>query len=169
MASQGGNNMNSRIYAVRIIAAAITIYMPQIESLNGDMVTGRSAISVSVSAEESPVFGAAWFESYALTDRESRTVVLSDVKIMGARFPSLEGENLDRFGDLVRREIEEWEFLITLDDMNAMLEYVDKQNIAVEGMKNDPPIRRRYMSRARLPFSSSLTASRRNRISRIPA
>ncbi len=117
----------------------ITIYMPQIESLNGDMVTGRSAVSISVPPVDSPVFGAVWFESYTLTDRETRTVVLSDVKIMGARFPSMEGENLDRYGDLVRREIEEWEFLITLDDMNAMLEYVDKQNIAVEGMKNDPP------------------------------
>ncbi len=117
----------------------ITIYMPQIESLNGDMVTARSAVSISVPAVETPVFGAVWFESYALTDRESRTVVLSDVKIMGARFPSQEGKNQDRFGELARKEIEDWEFLITLDDMNAMLEYVDKQNIAVEGMKNDPP------------------------------
>ena len=117
----------------------ITIYMPQIESLNGDMVTARSAVSISVPAVETPVFGAVWFESYALTDRESRTVVLSDVKIMGARFPSQEGKDQDRFGELARKKIEQWEFLITLDDMNAMLEYVDKKNIAVEGMKNDPP------------------------------
>ncbi len=117
----------------------ITIYSPQIETFEGDIVTARAAMSISLSEAESPVFGAVWFESYALTDRESRTVVLSDVKVLGARFPSLEGENLERYGELVRTEIEEWEFLITLDELNAMLEYVDKQNIAVEGIKNDPP------------------------------
>jgi hypothetical protein len=117
----------------------ITIYTPQIETFKGDMVTARSAVSMSVPPMETPVFGAVWFESYALTDRETRTVVLSDVKVMGARFPSLEGENLERYGDLVRTEIEEWEFLITFDEMNAMLEYVEKQNIAVEGIKDDPP------------------------------
>jgi hypothetical protein len=117
----------------------ITIYMPQVESLKGDIVTARSAISISVPGMETPVFGAAWFEAYALTDRDSRTVVLSDVKIMGARFPSMEGENLEAYGKLVTREIEEWEFLITLDELNAMLEYVDKQNIAVKEIKNDPP------------------------------
>jgi hypothetical protein len=117
----------------------ITIYMPQVESLKGDIITGRSAISISVPAMDTPVFGAVWFESYCLTDRESRTVVLSDVKVMGARFPSMEGQNLEVYGKLVTGEIEEWEFLITLDELNAMLEYVDKQNIAVEEIKNDPP------------------------------
>lgn len=117
----------------------ITIYMPQVESLKGDIITSRSAISISVPAVETPVFGAVWFEAYALTDRDSRTVVLSDVKVKGARFPSMEGQNLEAYGKLVTDEIEEWEFLITLDELNAMLEYVDKQNIAVEEIKNDPP------------------------------
>ncbi len=153
--------MRSRIIAAAVILAAllvsssasaldwpfkiesgdtvITIYLPQVESLKGDIITSRSAISISVPAAETPVFGAVWFEAYALTDRDSRTVVLSDVKVMGARFPSMEGQNLEAYGKLVTDEIEEWEFLITLDELNAMLEYVDKQNIAAEGIKNDPP------------------------------
>ncbi len=47
----------------------ITIYTPQIETFKGDMVTSRSAVSMSITKGESPVFGAVWFESYALTDR----------------------------------------------------------------------------------------------------
>lgn len=126
-------------FRIEVGDTLITIYMPQIETLEGDMVTARAAVSLTVPGAETPVFGAVWFESYALTDRETRTVVLSDVNIMGARFPSLEGETLDRYGELVNREIEELEFLLTLDDMKAALENVEKQQVAAEGMKNDPP------------------------------
>ena len=158
--------MRSRFSVIRIIAAAvilnvllvpspvsaldwpfrieagdtiIVIYMPQMETFEGDMVTARAAVSISVPDEETPVFGAVWFESYALTDRESRTVVLSDVNIRGARFPSLKKADTDGYRELVDREIEEWEFLLTLDEMKAALEYVDKQQITAEGMKNEPP------------------------------
>ena len=47
----------------------ITIYMPQVETFEGDMITARSAVSISTPETEAPVFGAVWFESYALTDR----------------------------------------------------------------------------------------------------
>ena len=117
----------------------ITIYTPQIETFEGDMLTARAAVSISVPQVETPVFGAVWFESYALTDRESRTVVLSDVNIIGARFPSTEGERSERFRQLAEEEIEDWELLMTLDEIKAALDYVDQKHVAAEGLNNDPP------------------------------
>jgi hypothetical protein len=156
----GGIIMRTRILAAAVLLAAlltsqasaldwpfrieagdtlITIYMPQIETFEGDMVTARAAISIFVPGMETPVFGAIWFRSYALTDRETRTVVLSDVDVMSARFPSLDGKGLARFSGLAETEIEDWEFLMTLDDMKAAIENVDRRNIAAEGIRNDPP------------------------------
>ncbi len=117
----------------------ITVYMPQIETFEGDMLTARAAVSISVPDLDAPVFGAVWFEAYALTDRGKRTVVLSDIGIIETRFPSVEGKRSDRYRELASSEIDDWEFLITLDDLEAALHYVDLQKGAVKGLRNDPP------------------------------
>ena len=50
----------------------VLVYQPQLESLEGDTLTGRAAASFTPIGGE-PAFGAFWFEAKLRTDRDSRT------------------------------------------------------------------------------------------------
>jgi hypothetical protein len=52
----------------------IVVYEPQIESLDGNVLKGRGAVSLTPKGKTEPVFGAIWFESRIEIDRDSRTV-----------------------------------------------------------------------------------------------
>ena len=41
----------------------IVVYQPQPETLTGDTLTGRAAMSLELNGSDEPVFGAFWFEA----------------------------------------------------------------------------------------------------------
>ena len=61
----------------------ITLYQPQLETLNGNLLDGRMALSVKDHKTDSNklIFGALWFEARLSTDLESRTAVLESIAI----------------------------------------------------------------------------------------
>ena len=63
----------------------ITIYQPQPESLNGNIVEGRAAISVKPAKSKKPVFGAIWYKAELEVDRTTRMAVIKDVTIPNIR------------------------------------------------------------------------------------
>ena len=65
----------------------IIIYQPQPESLNGDQLRARAAISVILTGNNNPTFGAIWANARVSTDRNTRIVYLIDAKITDVRFP----------------------------------------------------------------------------------
>ena len=54
----------------------VVIYQPQLESLEGDMLRARAAVSVKLKEAENPVFGVIWSNSRVHTDRDARTLEL---------------------------------------------------------------------------------------------
>ncbi|HYQ56055.1 MAG TPA: hypothetical protein VEP89_01825, partial [Draconibacterium sp.] len=64
----------------------ITLYQPQLESLNGNMLDGRMAVSVKTKDDEM-IFGALWFSATLLTDMENRTADLVKLEIPMLKFP----------------------------------------------------------------------------------
>ena len=50
--------------------ALVLVYQPQIDSLDGDLLHGRAAVSVNTKEMDEPVFGAAWIESRDLESEE---------------------------------------------------------------------------------------------------
>jgi hypothetical protein len=117
----------------------ITIYSPQVESFTGDRLTARAAVSVLVTGRDAPVFGAVWFGARAHTDRGARTVELDGIEIEKTRFPNAEKRQLDRFRGIIEAELPLWEFTLSLDDLTAELEHIEKRRIAAEDLNMDPP------------------------------
>src|SRR5215470_4079399 len=68
----------------------ITWYQPQPEKLDGNIVTGRAAISVKQKAGDEPIFGALWFTATIETNRDSRMAVLQSIKINNIKLPGVE-------------------------------------------------------------------------------
>jgi len=66
----------------------IEIYQPQPEAMAGDMLTARSAVSLTRPGAAAPVFGTAWFTTHIVTDRDTRTVTIRDATVKDVRFPA---------------------------------------------------------------------------------
>ena len=67
--------------AIEAAEGEIVIYQPQLDSLEGDKLTGRAAVSVALTGSEEPVFGVIRFESRMETDRDARTMRIVDLDI----------------------------------------------------------------------------------------
>src|SRR6266446_282853 len=65
----------------------IEIYQPQPEAMSGDMLTARSAVSLTRPGAQAPVFGTAWFSTHIVTDRDTRTATIRDATVKDVRFP----------------------------------------------------------------------------------
>jgi hypothetical protein len=119
--------------------ATVTIYQPQLESLTENDLTARGAISVLLNGEEEPRFGAVWFGSAIDVDRDVRMVYIRDVKVTDVRFPEASQEHLDQLTELLETEMPKWDLSFSLDHLLAMLDLVDQERVAAEGLKTDPP------------------------------
>src|ERR1019366_4677119 len=76
----------------RIITAndgsVIKIYHPQPESLTGDVLKLRSAISVTEPGKTDPVFGTFWSVNMVQTDRDNRSLHIETVQVPNLKFGS---------------------------------------------------------------------------------
>ena len=108
-------------------AAVIKIYQPQINSLEGDMLDARAAISVKKTGEDL-VFGAMWFTSRLLTDFDTRLVDLEEVKIQSIKFPAADKSEEEALITLLEKRIPEMDLLFSLDRFLTSLEMVEKSD-----------------------------------------
>ena len=67
--------------------AVVTVFQPQVDSLEGNILKGRSAVMVRERAESEPVFGAVWMESRISTDLDTRLVIFESLEVPRVRFP----------------------------------------------------------------------------------
>ena len=65
----------------------IVVYQPQPESLNGNVLKGRAAMSIELKDGSDPVFGTFWFDSKIETDKEGGTALIRDIKVTNVRWP----------------------------------------------------------------------------------
>jgi len=117
----------------------IVIYQPEPESLDGNRLKARAAISIEATGE-APVFGAVWFEARLETDRSNRTALITDLTIENARLPNLTDERLRILGNLLESEIPKWNLPIHMDELIATLEISDQQARASETLSTKPPV-----------------------------
>ena len=116
----------------------IIIYQPQPEILKDGKLTGRAAVSVRELAGDEPTFGAIWYESILLTNRDTRMATLEGIKITSVKLPGVEdSEKLKRFTEFLETEIPKWNLEISMDALVATLEQVN--GTVSDELKNDPP------------------------------
>jgi len=117
----------------------VVIYQPQVDDFTSNNLTARSAISLAPS-DGDPVFGAVWFDARAETNRDDRTVDISDISVPNVRFPGLSEEQQDTLSRFLEREMSGWGMAISLDRLLASLELVEERRAAAENLNNDPPL-----------------------------
>ena len=59
----------------------IVVYQPQPESLAGNVLSGRAAMSLELQEPEELVFGAMWFTAKIDTDRDADIATVRDIKV----------------------------------------------------------------------------------------
>ncbi|MDI1353793.1 MAG: hypothetical protein PSX36_02660 [bacterium] len=120
--------------------AKIILYQPQIESLNGNKLEVRAAVSVKTKEAKDPVFGAVWMSCVLQTDRDSRMASLESIKIIDVRFPSNPDSNKVRtFKNILMTEIPKWNLKMDLDRLAASMEEDAVNSGKSENLKNEPP------------------------------
>jgi hypothetical protein len=103
--------------------AKATIYQPQPESFKGNKLVSREVVSVKKSKSEEPVFGVVWTEATLLTDKDTRTATLAEIKVTAVKFPDMDDQSkIDAFSALLETEIPKWNLTIPLDEIIATIE-----------------------------------------------
>lgn len=127
---------------IALKGGTVILYQPQTDSMKGDHLYSRTAISISTEKTKTPVFGAVWTDARFSTDRDKGTCTIYDVKIMNVRFPGIDtidpGKVKD-FKTLLEQEASGWNIEFSLDDMKASLDLVKAASMESSNLKNDPP------------------------------
>jgi hypothetical protein len=117
----------------------VVVYQPQPETFDGNKLTSRAAISVTLPGSKDPVFGAIWSEARVHTDRDERTVTLEAIKITNIKFPEkVDSAKIAKLKEFIAAEVMKLDLEISLDDLLATLEE-QKSMLNAAGIKNDPP------------------------------
>ncbi len=121
------------------VEGKILVYQPQMESLKGNELAVRAAVSVQKPGVAEPAFGGIWFTSRLLTDRDRRTATPIDVRVTATRFPNATPEDAAALGRVVASEVPKWRLTLSLDHLQAQLKLVDERKAAAQGLQNAPP------------------------------
>ncbi|MBU2871376.1 carbohydrate-binding family V/XII [Colwellia sp. E2M01] len=118
----------------------IVIYQPQPEKLVGNVLTGRAAMQLILKNKKDPVFGVFWFSSSIQTDRDTNSVVITNIKVTKVGWPDSKDSEEQTFTNFVEHELQHSSFSGSLSKLTATLATADQVEESLEGIKNDPPI-----------------------------
>jgi hypothetical protein len=124
---------------VQIDSGVLTVYQPQVDEMEKDILHFRAAVAYKASDSEEPVFGAAWFESRLEIDRESRMVRLLTLKVKDTRFPEGSEHVKAEFEQALKIGLPTWNLDFSLDDLLTSLEAAEEQIETARDLKMDPP------------------------------
>jgi hypothetical protein len=117
----------------------VLIYQPQLESFDGDRITGRAAFSVTRDGESGPGFGAFWFDARVETDRDERLVTLVSFEVPRVRGPDLSETQASRAAEIIESEVQSWDMVISLDRILTGLELAEHERAVSADLGTDPP------------------------------
>ena len=117
-------------HEIEIEKGLVVLYQPQVDSLDGNLLSGRSAVSIKPTGQDEPIFGAAWLEARIETDYDTRTVTFSTVEVPRVRFQDASDEQQEELAALLTAEIPTWGVELSLDELMASLEIAEQQGLA---------------------------------------
>ena len=124
---------------IRSGGSSIVLYEPQVESMKGDLLKVRAAISVTPKGQTDPVFGALWATAKMRTDRDARTVTMVSTKVDRLRFPEITDEQEATMKGIVEKETGHWQIVVGLDQLAALLASAERERKTSDELKSDPP------------------------------
>ena len=101
--------------------------------------SNRAAVSVTVTGEETPVFGAVWFSARVATDIAERLVAFEEIKVSAVRFPTGEEADIDALTAILEEEVAKHDIVFPLDELLVSLEMVDMERELAAGFNDEAP------------------------------
>ena len=83
----------------------IIVYQPQPESLDGNVLKGRAAMSLEIESLDEAIFGAFWFEARIDNDSAAGVAWIRDVKVTAVRWPQSRDADEQRFTAVVEAAV----------------------------------------------------------------
>jgi hypothetical protein len=123
-----------------IESGTVTMYEPQIDSMEGDVVKFRAALGYKNSAGSEPVFGAAWFDTRVVIDRETRLVHVENITLTDTRFPEGSEHVHGEMADYITASLPDWDIDFSLDSLLTSLEAAEEEIAAAQNLNMDPPV-----------------------------
>jgi len=124
---------------LKLDSGLLTIYQPQVDDMEKDILMFRAAVSYKASGSTEPVFGAAWFESRVEIDREERMVHMLSLTVKDTRFPEGSEHVKAEFDKAVKIGLPKWDVDFSLDDLLTSLEASEEQIEVANDLNMDPP------------------------------
>ena len=121
-------------------SSTITVYQPQVDSWDGNLLKSRAAVSVATPASPTPTFGVVWFTARTDVDKQARMVTLHDIALTRASFPT-EPAQQDEWLQTLRSAVPKGVLTIALDRLEANLQ-VTRATQGTSGgvqVQNAPP------------------------------
>src|SRR5262245_54767741 len=87
----------------------ILVYQPQPDEQEGNILTGRAAVSITLKGSTAPVFGTVWFRARMDVDKEKRIVTFQDVTVPKSRFPNSTPEKEQKLASIIEKEVPKWD------------------------------------------------------------
>ncbi len=117
----------------------IVVYQPQPESLEGNVLTARAAVSLEPADGSEADFGAIWFSSRIETDRDAGTALIRDITLTDARWPDATDDKVARLGKILADAVPDAGFEISLPQLTASLDQSKEEQQSQLELNTDPP------------------------------
>ena len=115
----------------------IRVYEPEYDSLDGETLLSRSAVSIEHPGDEAPVFGAVETTARLDIDREDGRARIAELSVDHLRFPGMREDSAEarELAATLEREIPRWNLELSVADIEGRL---DARSGAGE-LRNTPP------------------------------
>ncbi len=117
----------------------ITVYQPQPEKFEGNILSGRAAFQFAPQSGGDPVFGAFWFTAKVDTDRDAGLATVRDMSVERVTWPESRDADEQRFTTVVEGAMPDAGFEISMEALTASLQTAEVVQKSLEDLNNDPP------------------------------
>jgi hypothetical protein len=116
-----------------------TVYQPEVDSWDGHLMMARSAVAIQPSGRTQPVYGVVAIKAITLVNKQSRTVTLADLQVVGAQFPSAP-QRAQYYQQMLGAAFPQEVHGFSLDHLEASLALAPQQLLgAGPALDNTPP------------------------------
>jgi hypothetical protein len=122
----------------RLPSAELLIYQPQVETWRGNQLSFRAAVGVTRPGAKEPAFGVIWASARTEVDPIRRAVMLQDVRLARADFPTLPDQGASYLREL-QQALPTAPRSISLDRLEASLAASGGASAKPVAVDNRPP------------------------------
>lgn len=124
--------------AIDAAGSRISVFEPQIESLKGNKMSARAAISVVPESSTEPIYGSLWLEATLRTSPDGKTARPENIRVVEVRLPAADGK-VPALRDAIGSEITGWNMVYNLDSVLAEIREIEERKSAAQAFKSEVP------------------------------